>query len=296
MAVSDLIKVFCEENDVLPTRENMIQLWNSSNFTWVKNAERFNKLLLQWWIITWIRKPENLPELSKFFELQIIWVLCDDDIRYRRYIDRLSITNLKDQHKTRKQFLQDEVRENSWPNKQSIQMVLNMSDYYIINEWGTNIEDWVLSIINKARYLDNGNDYYVDAVWYNHFARWIIQDSEGKFLLLHDIAKWYPTLPGWKVDVWEHPWQTVIREIREELWVDVIKSKYLWWLWGRYPDGYSKGHFFKIEVKGEPTIQEDKFSSLWYYDVDNIWLSLLKSTGLYQYINNERFNNLNLSR
>jgi ADP-ribose pyrophosphatase YjhB (NUDIX family) len=56
----------------------------------------------------------------------------------------------------------------------------------------------------------------------------IILNEKDETLLCHrnDYDLW--NLPWWKVEIWESPWEAVIREVKEETWYDVEISELLW--------------------------------------------------------------------
>jgi ADP-ribose pyrophosphatase YjhB (NUDIX family) len=56
----------------------------------------------------------------------------------------------------------------------------------------------------------------------------IIVNEDNHVLLCHrnDYDLW--NLPGGKVEIWESPWEAVIREVKEETGLDVEISQFLW--------------------------------------------------------------------
>lgn len=56
----------------------------------------------------------------------------------------------------------------------------------------------------------------------------IIVNEDTHVLLCHrnDYDLW--NLPGGKVEIWESPWEAVIREVKEETGLDVEISQFLW--------------------------------------------------------------------
>lgn len=299
--VSDLIKIFCIKQNIQPTRENMIQLWNTPEFSGKNIASKFSEQLSNWWIVTWIRKPETVSELSKLFDTSIIWLLCDDQIRYDRYLKRLWLSNKKDVFKTKDQFIKDEISENSRPNKQSINMIINLSDRYIHtpSPWYKNTQESIDKILDNMRSQQKQikNNHHVDEQWYQHFARAIIKNQYGQVLLLHDKNKWYAVLPWGKIDVWENPQQAIIRELKEELWIEnVDKIDYLWWIGGYYPDWHNKWHYFQVWTNDQTQNIESDTNTLWYYHPSILSHQTYVNTWLYHYENNWRFDHLDLSK
>ena len=301
IAVSDLIKIFCQQNDITPSRENMIKLGNGHCFTGQNIAKQFLQILPKWWIISGIRKPETLSELQKVFDTIMVGIVADDETRYDRYISRLDPQNTKDIYKSFTQFIDDEVIENSWPNKQSVQMILNMSDRYIHNPSTiySDIDESIARMFSHIKYQPNytHDKNYVDSQWYKHFARAIIHNQYWQILLLQDKNKWYAVLPWGKLDKWENPEQAIRRELQEELDIrNITKIQYLWWIWGRYPDWLSKWHYFQVYTDDVARNMEKQ-----NFDIKYIYPKLLSeksyiNTGIYHYENNWRFDHLNFAQ
>ena len=81
------------------------------------------------------------------------------------------------------------------------------------------------------------------------YSRGIIQNKEGKILLVEKnntrkIAPWKALFPGWTLEFWEEIENSLIREIQEEVDLDVISLHLFWtqkimldwvhWLWVYY--------------------------------------------------------------
>lgn len=62
---------------------------------------------------------------------------------------------------------------------------------------------------------------------YVHCAAGLIE-KEWKYLMVYDTKFWSWFFPGWKVDKWETIEQATIREVKEEINLEVIKSDYVW--------------------------------------------------------------------
>lgn len=302
IAVSDIITNFCKQNNIPPTRENMIKLGNSPELNGQAIARQAYDILSGSGIITWIRKPETLSELQKVFDTTIIGVVSDDQTRYDRYISRLSSGNHKDNYKTFDRFINDEKVENSWPNKQSVQMILNMSDRYIHNPSPIyrDVDESIDRMTNHMKYqpiYEYDDNYYRDQQWYKHFARAIIHNQYWQILLFEDKNKWYAILPGGKLDKWENPEQAIKRELSEELWIiNIDKVQYLWWVWGHYPDWLNKWHYFQVWTNDIIKNLEPHKQKIWYYYSSLLSRRSYINTGIYHYENNWRFDHLNLTK
>lgn len=101
--------------------------------------------------------------------------------------------------------------------------------------------------------------------WFVKVTTAIIRDTSWKILCIYDnsINKW--NTPWWKVDKWETPEQSIVREVLEELWIKVIEKVFLWtrktiskWLW--------EVHYFDVKVDWIPENKErDKHSEIVYF-------------------------------
>lgn len=58
-------------------------------------------------------------------------------------------------------------------------------------------------------------------------VRWIII-KDNKIFLVRDSETGNFMLPWWKQENWETIKQTLYRELKEEIWVDVIIDKFIW--------------------------------------------------------------------
>ena len=67
----------------------------------------------------------------------------------------------------------------------------------------------------------------------------IIKDN-NKFLIIEQEFNWktYSDLPWWRIEYWESPYFSLIREVKEEvnLNVEIIKSLGIWWFFKNNKD------------------------------------------------------------
>lgn len=64
------------------------------------------------------------------------------------------------------------------------------------------------------------------------FVRAVIKNNAGEFILVkkldsQKIAPWATLLPGWTLEFGEEVEDCLIREIKEEIWLDIIDSKFI---------------------------------------------------------------------
>ena len=115
---------------------------------------------------------------------------------------------------------------------------------------GGKVEEWNFS---------KTSDGYVD------YALAVVKDAQWRYLSLYN-TKWEDRqFPGGKIDAWETWEQAVLREVKEELWVDAVVKKSLWtvkWITDTYP---WRAHFFEVELQWEPKIIEPKKHSILTY-------------------------------
>lgn len=111
------------------------------------------------------------------------------------------------------------------------------------------------------------------------FARWIILDQTGKKVLVlrknlkQNIWPWCYFLPWWTTEFGEDSDQTLIREIKEETNLDVIRYEFvsnikviLWdthWLWCIYNCGVA-------DLSALSNLELDKHSFLWFVPTNKI--------------------------
>lgn len=101
----------------------------------------------------------------------------------------------------------------------------------------------------------------------------ILLNEQGEILLMHRnteaLKQW--ELPGGKLETGETPEQTVVRELKEELDVDVQPIDYLGFREFEDAGRTLKYHWFKCVIKhGEPKPVEEKFDQLKYFSFDEL--------------------------
>lgn len=101
----------------------------------------------------------------------------------------------------------------------------------------------------------------------------ILLDKSGKILLMHrnteELKQW--ELPGGKLEENESPEQAAIRELKEELDVDVKIIKYLGFKEFVDDNRILKYHWYKCMIEdGKPKLMEKKFDDLKYFTFDEL--------------------------
>ncbi len=94
------------------------------------------------------------------------------------------------------------------------------------------------------------------------FVRAVIRNEKWEFILVkklnsQKIAPWATLLPGWTLEFWEEIEDCLIREIKEEIGLDIIEYKFIthdkiildWahWLWCYYECKTSNLEFSNME-------------------------------------------------
>jgi 8-oxo-dGTP pyrophosphatase MutT (NUDIX family) len=118
------------------------------------------------------------------------------------------------------------------------------------------------------------------------FTRWIIRNKEWKFLLVEKnmtrkTAPWIAVFPWWTVEFWEKIEDALIRETKEEVWLDIISMKMIcnqtlvlkWIHW--------IGIYFLCEVKNMDfkNMEPEKHTRVFFWDknnLDDIWRYIIK--------------------
>jgi len=117
-------------------------------------------------------------------------------------------------------------------------------------------------LASEKQNLVLNSKYECDEDWVTEFARAIVRNSEWKFLVLLKKQFGSYIFPGGKVEKWETPEQTIVRELKEEVWIDVEKYNFLWKCKSVYSYGGNVGgslwnlNLFEVEYSGDPVNME----------------------------------------
>lgn len=96
----------------------------------------------------------------------------------------------------------------------------------------------------------------------------IIVNEKTQVLLCHRNDYDLRNLPGGKVEVWESPREAVIREVKEETWLDAEISEFMWLYYKPEKDDLVFQFVCKI-VWWEMTLNEEA-REIKYFDKDNL--------------------------
>ncbi|MCI8641532.1 MAG: NUDIX domain-containing protein [Clostridia bacterium] len=110
----------------------------------------------------------------------------------------------------------------------------------------------------------------------------ILLDKDNKILLIHrntaKMQRW--ELPGGKLEKGEIPKATTIRELKEELDIDVKPLKYVGFKVFEENDVILKYHWYKCKIdNGIPKLLEEKFDDISYFSKEELF-QLLKDNKL----------------
>ena len=109
---------------------------------------------------------------------------------------------------------------------------------------------------------------FIKLMSFSLWAFWIVLDEDNRVLLAlrNDIDMW--NLPWWWVEEWEAPWDAVIREIKEETWLDSSIIS-LVWLYNKKDEKdlvflfHCNKIWWKLSLNGEA-------KSFWWFEIDKL--------------------------
>lgn len=101
----------------------------------------------------------------------------------------------------------------------------------------------------------------------------ILLDKDNRILLIHrnteKLKQW--ELPGGKLEIEELPEQAAIRELKEELNIEVDILKYIGAKEFEDNGVMLKYHWYKCQIKkGIPELMEDKFDDIKYFSKEEL--------------------------
>lgn len=101
----------------------------------------------------------------------------------------------------------------------------------------------------------------------------ILLDKDNKILLIHrnttKMQRW--ELPGGKLEIGELPEQAAVRELKEELNIDVKPLKYIGFKEFEENDVILKYHWYNCKIdKGTPKLMEEKFDNIRYFSKEEL--------------------------
>lgn len=112
------------------------------------------------------------------------------------------------------------------------------------------------------------------------YVRGIIKNEKGEILQLFSTLHHCFTAPGGKVDKWENLEEALIREIKEEVWVETVKTTYLWAFKEFRKNCYREQNAFEVEISGEvQNVETNKHEKLVRVNVEpnesELWFQLV---------------------
>lgn len=119
---------------------------------------------------------------------------------------------------------------------------------------------------NKIEYYKQ--KWYINDSWLLEVVMGIIKDKDGKILTMYDEKQWWRTLPWWKVEQWESKEEALIRECKEELWVDVKIISTVWSDVFLRKKHWANHTFYEIEILSwDPKCMEAEHHDLCYAEI-----------------------------
>lgn len=250
IGIGDIIRNYCQQNNIPPTREHTTSLWNTV-FDGETLAHHIYQQLPQWGILDGLRKPETLEYLQQYYQCQLIGIVAPDTLRRQRVLARKRPWDAQDFST----FIAQERAENSFPNKQNIELLLAWCDMFVHNISSLDYFKQQLIAVMQSTPPDHANR--IDTQGYQRFTRAIISNERDEICLLYDKNKGYLTLPWGKIDPGELPASALQRELWEELGGNIeTPLVYQGYLKGTYPDGPNKWYFFATHSHGNLTTNE----------------------------------------
>lgn len=138
---------------------------------------------------------------------------------------------------------------------------------------------WSHLILNQEKYEHLLTKYPHTDDGFIHVVAWVVTDEAGRIYLHHNAKLNEFLLPWWKVERWETYEQALIRELKEELNIEILDYTHLSSV--KYIAGWARRCFHMFQVKhytGTPINNEsDKFDQYWVEKRDSsnsLWFAL----------------------
>lgn len=110
----------------------------------------------------------------------------------------------------------------------------------------------------------------VESCWYRISAKAIILNEKGEFLLCKENT-WFWDLPWWWLDHWENPHNCIIRELKEEMGLDVIEieDNPSYFVTFHKPSSKTRPWIanicYKVKTKNLDFIPSDECIDIWFF-------------------------------
>jgi mutator protein MutT len=129
-----------------------------------------------------------------------------------------------------------------------------------IAEWYEDRQDPAVTVKFKIHSLSKSaeetNWFAHSTDWKKLFVRAIIKNEQWQILHVYQ-KKWDSwAMPWWWVDVGETPDQALIREVKEEVWCDVIWYELLWTYSTIFVWDIRLWYYYNVSIQGTPSIME----------------------------------------
>ncbi len=127
-----------------------------------------------------------------------------------------------------------------------------------INEWYEIRQDPAVTVKLTLNTREENTKHETNTHWAEKVARWILKNAQWAYYMIFQAKHGHWVFPWWRVDAWETIEQALVREMKEEVWVDVRNQKLLG-VWQIIVDnGHFSSSFYECEYSWTPTIQESE--------------------------------------
>jgi 8-oxo-dGTP pyrophosphatase MutT (NUDIX family) len=110
--------------------------------------------------------------------------------------------------------------------------------------------------------------WYLNEVWLLEVVLAIIKDKDWKVLTMYDEKHWWWWFPWWKAEKWETLEEALIRECKEELWIDIRIIKKAWTNAFIARKHGARQTFFDVEIiSWEPKCLESNHHDISYAEI-----------------------------
>ena len=109
---------------------------------------------------------------------------------------------------------------------------------------------WSTLIKNEEQWAKYKNVYERSDDWDLQYVTALIRDNEGWILVGYNKKHNSWQIPSGKVDKWESLYDTLCREMDEELWVSVHEATILWTSKKIFFAMSREGHFYETTIQG----------------------------------------------
>ncbi len=138
-----------------------------------------------------------------------------------------------------------------------------------VNEWYQDKQDPAITIKFKVN-KEQSWEFESTKDWFIEVVDCVLRKDNKFFMLYHKKGQKY-VFPGGKIDKWHDIEQTVKKELKEEIWVDVTKVNHLWSFKEIMPYGLFNLNIIDVEYSGEPqNLEPEKHTH-------TVWAEIIES-------------------